>query len=142
MSEAYIRYGSNRFEPKKFNPVKNESFFCKPKGGMWASPVDAKYGWKDWCTAENFRECEDENRFRFRLKGNAKVYHIRSVADVKKMPERECGITTWYVPDFEKMIADGWDAIELHLSECGELYWALYGWDCDCILILNKDIIE
>lgn len=33
-------------------------------------------------------------------------------------------------------------ALELHFSECGELYWALYGWDCDCILIMNPDIME
>ena len=70
------------------------------------------------------------------------MYHIRSVPDVKAMPLIDNGITTWYTPDFEKMLADGWDAIELHLSECGELYWALYGWDCDCILVMNPDIVE
>ena len=45
-------------------------------------------------------------------------------------------------PDFEKMLADGWDAIEFRLSEDSELYWALYGWDCDSILVMNPDVVE
>ena len=41
-----------------------------------------------------------------------------------------------------------YDAIELHLSEevvddyLESLYFKLYGWDCDSILIMNKDIIK
>ena len=138
----YIHYGCTSFDKSKFQEIKNEPYFCKPKGGLWASPVDAEYGWRDWCEAENFRECSKDNSFSFALKGNAKVYHIRSVSDVKAMPQVNTGITTFYIPDFEKMLADGWDAIELHMSECGALYWALYGWDCDCILVLNPDIVE
>ena len=111
----YIHYGCTSFDRSKFQEIKNEPCFCKPKGGLWASPANAEYGWKDWC---------------------------ESVQDVKAMPQVNTGITTFYIPDFEKMLADGWDAIELHLSECGELYWALYGWDCDCILVLNPDIVE
>ena len=76
------------------------------------------------------------------MKDGAKVYHIRSVSDVKDMPQVNTGISVYYVPDFEKMLVNGWDAIELHLSECGALYWALYGWDCDCILVMNPDIVE
>lgn len=140
--ERYIHYGHKEFDPQKFQEIKNAPMLPKPKGGLWASPVDAGYGWKDWCEAENFRECSQDNSFAFALKDGAKVYHIRSVFDVKAMPLINNGITTWYTPDFEKMLADGWDAIELHLSECGALYWALYGWDCDCILVLNPDIVE
>lgn len=140
--KEYIHFGHDHFDREKFQEIKNDLYFCKPKGGLWASPVDAKYGWKDWCEAESFRERSQDNSFAFALKDGAKVYHIRHVSDVKAMPLIDNGITTWYTPDFEKMFADGWDAIELHLSECGELYWALYGWDCDCILVLNPDIVE
>ena len=140
--ERYIHYGHKEFDPQKFQEIKNQPMLPKPKGGLWASPVNAEYGWKDWCEAENFRDCNSEESFLFRLKDVAKVYHIRSMQDVKSMPLIETGITTYYVPDFEKMLTDGWDAIELHLSECQELYWELYGWDCDSILIMNKDIIE
>lgn len=138
----YIHYGCTSFDKSKFQDIKNEPYFCKPKGGLWASPVDAKYGWKDWCEAESFRECDKDNSFSFTLKDDAKVYHIRSVSDVKAMPQVNTGISLYYVLDFEKMLADGWDAIELHLNNDSELYFALYGWDCDCILILNSDIVK
>lgn len=51
------------------------------------------------------------------------------------------------MPDFEKAYYLGIDAIELHLSEdespdgMNGLYWLLYGWDCDSILILNPKIV-
>jgi hypothetical protein len=138
----YVHYGHDHFDREKFQEIKNEPYFCKPKGGLWASPVNAEYGWKDWCEAENFKDCTNEESFSFRLKDGAKVYHIRSMQNVKSMPLIETDIMTYYIPDFERMLADGWDAVELHLSECEQLYWALYGWDCDCILIMNKYIIE
>ena len=47
------------------------------------------------------------------------------------------------VPDFEKMVEDGVDAIKLNLSKGDyELYYEFYGWDCDSILIMNPDIIR
>lgn len=140
--ERYIHYGHKNFEPEKFQGIKNVPMFPKPRGGLWASPINAEYGWRDWCEAESFRDCNSEESFLFRLKDGAKVYHIRSMQDVKSMPLIEIGATTYYVPNFEKMLDDGWDAVELHLSECEELYFALYSWDCDCILVMNKDIVE
>jgi len=52
-----IHYGSTSFDPKKFNPVLNS--YIKPTGGLWTSPIDSEFGWKDWCTAEDFRECNE-----------------------------------------------------------------------------------
>lgn len=43
--------------------------------------------------------------------------------------------------DFEE-IKKEYDAIEVLISEDDQLYWDLYGWDCDSLLILNKDIIK
>ena len=42
--------------------------------------------------------------------------------------------------DFQ--IENGIDAIEFNISNDWDLYMALYGWDCDSILILNPNIIE
>lgn len=144
---VYIHYGSTHFDISKFDIPKNRPFFQKPFGGLWASPTDAKYGWKDWNSDNGFRECDQENSFCFTLRNGAKVYHIRNCEDVLKMPEVESYIKLHeHVPDFEKM-AKEYDAIELHLSddsrhEPGEsLYFALYGWDCDSIIILNPYII-
>ena len=39
------------------------------------------------------------------------------------------------------MIKNGIDVIEFNLSNDEDLYFALYGWDCDCILVLNPEVI-
>ena len=46
--------------------------------------------------------------------------------------------------DFEKMLSDGIDAI--YLTEKGEQETrfespGLYGWDCECVLVMNPDCI-
>lgn len=138
----YIHYGHKHFSPCSFEPVRNEPYRNKPRGGLWASPVDAPFGWKDWCEAEEYQKCDEANSFTFTLNEKANVYLIRSVDEVRAMPSVECELESMFLPDFEKMLADGWDAIEFHLSEDSELYWALYGWDCDSILVMNPDVVE
>lgn len=45
----YISYGLGKFDVDKFDEIQNVEYRNKPKGGLWASPVSAKRGWKDWC---------------------------------------------------------------------------------------------
>ncbi|MCK9429605.1 MAG: hypothetical protein M0R17_06335 [Candidatus Omnitrophica bacterium] len=59
-----IHYGSKIYAPKLFLPIQNRLYFCKPKGGLWTSPINSNWGWKDWCTSENFSECNEENSFK------------------------------------------------------------------------------
>ena len=144
----YIHYGSPSFQPDKFQPIKNYEWGAvKPIGGMWASPIDAEWGWKQWCEAEEFWLDKLNISFELNLSDDARICHLKSVDDLKKLPERQ-GLfkSTWYCIDFEKAM-DKYDAIELHLSEeveddwLGSLYFKLYGWDCDSILIMNPNII-
>lgn len=144
----YIHYGNTKYDPDLFCPIRNS--FVKPTGGMWTSAVGAGYGWKDWNESSQFRECDEANSFRFTLREDANVLHIYNVDDLAELPRNEeyKGFSSSYLLDFEKLLEQGVDAIELHLSEekeheCMEgLYWKLYGWDCDSILIMNKDIIQ
>ena len=143
---VYAHYGASRFEPSKFCPVKNLAIpWVKPyrTSGLWASPMDSKYGWKQWCTQENFQTERLNSSFRFILKDNAKVAHVRNLTDLHRLPEREDAANMCYNIDFEAL-AKEYDAIEVHLTEdvSGELYYYLYGWDCDSILILNPDVVE
>jgi hypothetical protein len=146
--QEYIHYGHKEFNKERFTKVTNEHCWVKPNGGLWASPVDAKFGWKDWCEAEMFRDCDEDNSFRFTLTEDSNVCHLYSVEDLHKLPRQSnCYIVSNYCIDFEKLIEMGYDAVELHLSDDIEtglgngLYWELYGWDCDSIVILNPDII-
>jgi hypothetical protein len=154
MSKKYIHYGSKEFDPNLFEPIKNQEF-VKPLGGLWASPVDALEGWKVWCEANDFRECNEENSFTFTLAENAKVLHLYKSSELDDLPKLEflTGFTLLdsVLLDFEGIKSMGYDAIELHLSEeilaedhrfYDGLYWKLYGWDCDSILIMNPEIIK
>lgn len=151
---TYIHYGSANFHPEGFTPITN-SWFTKPDGGLWASLDDEKiFSWKRWCDREEFRDCESEPYFKFTLKDSANVHRISNLEDLKKLPKIETNsefedskYSSYYI-DFEKCLDQGIDAIELRIfsdwdnADPSILYWKLYGWDCDCILILKPDCIE
>ena len=148
MSTEYIHYGSS--ELISISHIKNRRGFSKPQGGLWASQVDSKFGWKEWCDREKFRVNTLDNSFKFTLKDDAKIFHIYSINDLKQLPKQRTEFElTWYCLDFEE-IEKEFDGIELHLSEEkfeGEnfgqgLYFALYGWDCDSILLFHNHAIE
>ena len=46
-----------------------------------------------------------------------------------------------YILDFEA-IAKEYDAIDFRISTDQRLYWPLYGWDCDSILVFNPKAIK
>ena len=43
--------------------------------------------------------------------------------------------------DFLKMQSDGYSGMEVSIGACPKLYWLLYGWDCDSIVVWNPDAI-
>lgn len=114
----------------------------KPRGGLWASDIKAKYGWKDWNKSEKFAECNKENSFTFTLSDSANVLYINSVKDLENLPkaQNKFGLISWVSLDFEKLV-ETYDAIEVNISNDYNLYYKLYGWDCDSILIMNPDIV-
>lgn len=137
-----IHYGSTNYNPEKVGKIVNENW-VKPKGGLWTSPIDSTWGWKDWCEMKNFRECNEANSFRLQFKHDAKILVIDSLEDLKKLPKQNVVITYKYQKeylDFE-LLAKKYDAIwltetgqhETHLSYQTDLY----GWDCESVLILN-----
>ena len=151
--KTYIHYGAKAFIPELFVPIQNR-YFVKPQGGLWASPVNAEYGWKEWNTDRHYVEIIDEISFKFTLKEDAKIIHIYSVYDLEslpkeKMPDIPNFDSAMVFLDFEALMKQGYDAIELHFSEEDRsnvdfmkgLYWSLYGWDCDSILIMNPNVI-
>ena len=145
----YISYGIRNFDINKFEEIQNKEYCNKPKGGLWASPVDAEHGWKDWCETEQFRDCKEEDSFRFTLKDDANIYYINRPDDCNDMPQvNHDYMKSKIYPDFEIMKQNGVDAIQFNLSNdktesySDGLYFTLYGWDCDCILVMNKNIVE
>ena len=151
MGVKYVHYGSKHFDPLRFTPVSNQEVLTKPKGGFWASPIGCKFGWKEWCEREGFADCDLENSFTFTLSEDANILHLNSVDDLDNLPRAKHRFSVksaWAQLDFEKLYESGIDAIQLNLSEevCTDisngLYFRLYGWDCDSILVMNKDVIS
>ena len=146
MSVRYIHYGDDSFRPEAFEPVKNSTWLNKPVGGLWSSPIDAERGWKSWCEGEEFNLESLDKHFTFTLKDSARILTIEDVKDLSYIPmllKKKCNYGpdhTEYWPDFEK-IAKNYDAILFNVSKDYRLYWALYGWDCDTLLVLNPDVI-
>lgn len=141
---TYIHYGCNAFDINKFATPQNRKYFNKPFGGLWASKIDAEYGWKQWCEKEDFYKCSENNSFLFTISDNANILYINCVNDVDKLPDQkiDLSLTCIKTVDFEQLVANGIDAIEFNISNDWNLYMALYGWDCDSTLILNPNIIK
>jgi len=108
------------------------------------------FGWRDWISENGYRSdvYTDKNSFKFKLKDDALILTITNHEQLISLPvnreveKRMPGLSGWnYYIDFERL-AKNYDAIEVLISEDHELYWKLYGWDCDSILIFNKDVIE
>lgn len=157
--DIFIHYGHKKFSDALWNEIKNINF-VKPHGGLWASRVGAKYGWKEWNDDNQFRDCNISNSFKFKLKENSKVLYINKVTDLLNLPLNNSFLNDYQVRigeevyttdifnkfthfclDFEKL-KQSYDAIEVNISNDKQLYWKLYGWDCDSILILNKNVIQ
>ncbi len=135
--KEYIHYGHKAFDRSLFQPITNHKCWKKPLGGLWASPVDAPFGWKAWCESESFRECEEDNAFRFTLKPESKVFRIECLKDFTELMR----ITNSQNDDeinFEKL-AKLYDAVDF--VQTLETNMVLNDWDCDCILVMNPGVI-
>lgn len=157
--EIYRHYGNNKFDKDNFIKVTNALYSNKPKGGLWASPTkDVDLSWKEWCEQEEFKLGSLDKHFDFTLKDNAKVLTITSIKDLDPLPLREDEDATsnvWVNLDFET-IAKEYDAMMVYLYRDtsseeeyyktlirdNSLYYKLYGWDVDSIVVFNPDIVE
>lgn len=139
-----VHYGGKKYQPHLIKPIENHGW-VKPDGGLWTSPINSNWGWKDWCLSENFRDCNEANSFKLKFKPDAKIMIIDSLKDLLDLPK--CNIDYGVnfkkeYPDFE-LLATMYDAIwltekgqhETHLS----FPISLYGWDCETVLIINGE---
>lgn len=139
---VYVHYGNDKFHDPR--PIRNyEYYFTKPHGGFWASRKYGESTWKDWCFKEDFRVYSFDRSIEFTLKDGARVLELSDVNQLDNLPilskEKYGGRCPTYDLNFEELVKQ-YDAIEV--TNITNLYWALYGWDCNSILIMNPDIVE
>ena len=132
-----IKYGSDKFDLSKFNPVKSQPGAIKPDGGLWASPVNSEYGWKEWCEENEFHLDDLKESFTFWYESD-NILVIDSKKDLSKIKWLE--FYRRFIPDF---LAMDYDAI--YLTRKGEAATRLlmdenlYGWDCESVFIMNPE---
>lgn len=161
-SSEYIHYGSSHFDPLLMtNRPKSNITTCinKPNAGLWASPVNSNWGWKDWCESEQFYKNDFSKYFVFKLKPNAKILTIRSLEDwdmilnevfkdrdgynilenlFLNIDTNERDMIWDYISKFYDAILvimdDNYD--EMHMS------FEFNSWDCDSIVVFNPEVVN
>lgn len=139
----YRHYGSSIFRPELIMPVVNEPYNTKPKngGGFWGTPIDYEREWIEYCLDMEWNNRIDTH-FDFDIAKSANIVKISDISDLNNLPKlepiRDYAMASVYL-DFEKMVKDGVDAIEVIMNN--DLYWALFSWDVSSILVMNPEVI-
>jgi hypothetical protein len=152
LDKVYIAYGSSEYSPNKFKPVDlkhwRSTINNKPFGGLWASPIDSKWGWKDWCQAEEWKTESLNTYFTFTLAPGANIYVIDNEKDLMSVSTFRSEYTSTLSIDFADLINNGYDGIYVtdnaaRKFRCSTIYGIsdLSSWDCESICIFNKDVI-
>ena len=76
--KTYVHYGADKFD--RNHPL-SEPMWDKP-AGLWASPVGAKWGWKDFCQSEKFHTERLDHSFSFQLKKGTRILTVRKPEDI------------------------------------------------------------
>lgn len=160
--EIYRHYGNKQFVRPYFTPVTNRYWGNKPHGGLYACPTkDVDIGWDEWSKGNDFMTDRLEKHFDFTLKDGAKVLVIKDLKDLDKLPRIDMGdknlIDTYCITDmnadidFEKLSKE-YDAMMVWMyrstdipeedSFMNGIYYKLYGWDVDTLLVFNPNIID
>lgn len=145
IKNEFITYGLGKFDKSKFDSIKNADF-VKPRGGLWSSPVNSDWGWKDWCESEGFREERLSNWFKFKLNEDSNIFVIDSLHDLNELYKIVKAVTYYgdIFPDFEELseLFDGMLLTDIGQSATRFTHPGLYGWDCESLLVFNPEVIE
>lgn len=147
MDKRYIHYNSDTFDKERLKRAltHDKKYRRRDKPfGLWASPVNAELGWKEWCEDEEWRLDKLDESFEFSLSPEAKILTINKLEDAADflLELRMHGIRVQALD--LPMIYDRYDAMEVNMSNDFMNFHdneVFYSWDVDSIVIWNPDII-
>lgn len=160
--EVYRHYGHSKFDKDLFIPIHNREFSNKPSGGLWSCPTkDVDIDWKTWSEGNDFALGKLKEHFDFKLKDSAKILEIKDIKDLDKLPRiSDRSQLKQYIKlidsmnsdiDFEEL-AKEYDGIMVWMYRSKDIdketrmfdgmYYRMYGWDVDTLVVFNPDIIE
>lgn len=150
---TYLREGVSFDTDKIVIDLNNEhnGFLFKPDRGFWGSPVDAEYGWKEWCENEEFGNYDFNNPVYWTLT-SGKILQVnwdevenKEISNLTKYikPMMIGDYCPYTILDWNKMLEDGIVAVQLMdgcIGHCfkNRLEEQFNGWDCESIVVLDK----
>lgn len=143
------RYDGFVYDASRFTEVHNGwAGMTKPHGGFWLS-VDGS--WERWCETEE-PGWISHGTYEVEVADDARVYSIASMSDISPLPKRETvtpecdklwsGVSRMGAPIDFKAMSEIYDGVSVDFSNGdSELWRAMYGWDCDSVLLFSADVI-
>lgn len=138
----------------RFVEIKNNHI--KPIGGLWSSTYtpNEEYhsSWAEWCYFEQFFKHQLNRGVIFEFKKTARIFTVDSYIDLCNLKtlagkyDPTGGMLHFSVGLNYEEAKNHFDVI--HLTERGQMETrfsmpdSLYGWDCECCLILDYDCID
>ena len=124
MKRKFITFGFE-FNLDELKPIKNRRYCGKPDGGLWGSPVDSNWGWKDWCESEDFYKHSGlEKGFTWTLSDSARILVLDSIESYQSLKWNYkisySDMVSMETLNFERISQD-YDAILLTESGLNEL---------------------
>lgn len=140
----------------------SRSSINKPQEAWWGSPIDAEYGWKEWCDSEEYGDYDFDNPIQWKLKPNTNILQIdieevlsSTTVDMYSEELKSNNELTKYIDytdefpilNFYRMIKDNISAVQLMDACIGHLFinkveLMFNSWDCESICVLDKNVIE
>ena len=72
---SYLRYESGEFDRDKISTDLSleKVFDNKPDKAWWGSPIDANFGWKEWCEKNHEESVNLDNPIKWKFEDNCKI---------------------------------------------------------------------
>ena len=144
----FVSYLKDEYIQKAFKPIQYDgtaSILNKCRNGLWASPIDSIYGWKQWCEEEEFPL--GNNLFTFKLKDNAKIYVIDNYEDLEKISTMKDKFGMRYI-NFKQLLDNNYDGIYASENAVVTLRYIdndniqdLSSWDVESLCVFNPNAI-
>lgn len=142
--QLFVSY-DDEISQNVIEPVSNEGYWNKPRGGLWTStyrPESHDSAWVEWCRYEDFGDVDKKAWYLLTPKANINIYTIDSQEDLCKLLNEYSVL--FQNPHFEKHYLD-FEALSkvydgIHLTSQGQRATRLsfpenlYGWDCESTL--------
>lgn len=115
--------------------------------GLWASPVDSEWGWRNFCMDNGWNLDRLTNRFLFRLSPDSKIYVVDDVEDLDAVSTFGMNGYGWKTIDFHRLVDEGFDGIYatkkgVRIEDDAETRLrGLDLWDVESVCVFNKDVI-